>query len=328
MDAIAIVGPTASGKTELSIRLAEEFKTEIISADSMQFYQGMEIGTAVPSIEIRQKIPHHFIAFVPPDFQMNAGLYQDLARKELQRIKGEGKIPIIVGGSGLYISALIDGLFEGPASSNEIRKELRKQLDEKGHEYLANKLQKVDPIYFSRLTSPNDVVRIIRALEVYELTGIPYSEWHKRHQQQSEPLNVLQIAINWEREFLYERINKRVDEMIANGWIDEVKTLLEKGYEKDIYRLKALGYREIVYFLNNRQSLSETVENIKLFHRRYAKRQLTWFRSDKRVQWIDMDKQKSVDDLTKQSKDLIENFYNKNLPITQRCFLFRNYEFI
>ena len=325
MDAIAVVGPTASGKTALSIRLAEEFNSEIISSDSMQFYQGMEIGTAVPSTEIRKRIPHHFLAFVPPDFRMNAGIFQELARRELNRIKNEGKVPIIVGGSGLYISALIDGLFEGPASSDDIRKKLKKQLVEQGPEHLVKILKDVDPVYFSKLTSPNDIVRVIRALEVYELTGIPFSEWHRQHQQQAQPLNVLQIAINWERDILYERINNRVDEMFKEGWIDEVKILLEKGYEKDIYRLKALGYREIVYFLRGMQDISTTMCNIKLHHRRYAKRQITWFRSDKRVNWIDATPDKSINDLLDTIYLLIENFNKNNLSEIHRCFLFRNH---
>lgn len=325
MDAIALVGPTASGKTALSICLAEELKSEIISADSMQFYKGMEIGTAVPTLEMQKRIPHHFLAFVPPDFHMNAGIFQDLARKELNRIKSEGKLPIIVGGSGLYISALIDGLFEGPASSEEIRKNINKQLQEKGSEHLVKRLKDVDPLYYSRLTSPNDIVRIIRALEVYELTGVPFSEWHKKHQQQAEPLNVLQIALNWERDTLYERINLRVEEMIKNGWIEEVKELLDKGYEKDIYRLKALGYREIVHFLRGKQNISDTINNIKLYHRRYAKRQITWFRSDKRVQWINVNPEKKIDEILNFVYKLIEEFYHNITSERLPCFLFRNY---
>ncbi len=324
MDAIAVVGPTASGKTALSIQLAEEFISEIISADSMQFYQGMEIGTAVPPIEIREKIHHHFLVFVPPDFRMNAGLFQSLARKELERIKKQGKIPIIVGGSGLYISALIDGLFEGPASSDEIRKKLKNELQKYGPEYLIKKLKDIDPIYFSKLTSPNDIVRVIRALEVFELTGISFSEWHKQHQQHAQPLHVLQIAINWERDTLYNRINNRVDEMIKNGWIEEVRALLDNGYEKDIYRLKALGYREIVYFLKGKQDLSTTIDNIKLYHRRYAKRQITWFRSDKRVNWIYSETEKAIDNLTKTVHKLINDFSNNTTLKTEHCFLFRN----
>lgn len=325
MDAIAVVGPTASGKTALSIRLAEELKSEIISADSMQFYKGMEIGTAVPPLEVRERIPHHFLAFVPPDFHMNAGIFQDLARKELKRIKSEGKIPIIVGGSGLYISALIDGLFDGPASSEEIRKKLKKQLQEEGAESLAMKLKEIDPIYFSKLTSSNDMVRIVRALEVYELTGIPFSEWHRQHQQQAEPFHVFQIALNWERDILYERINTRVDEMIKSGWIEEVKELLDKGYEKDIYRLKALGYKEIVCFINGKQDISETINNIKLYHRRYAKRQITWFRSDKRVNWIPADPQMTIDNFLDSTFQQIELFQKKNTSELLPCFLFRNY---
>lgn len=325
MDAIAIVGPTGSGKTELAVRLAEILDTEIISADSMQFYKGMEIGTAIPPLEIRQKIPHHFVAFVPPDYKMSAGIFQNLARKELNRLQQAGKIPIIVGGSGLYISALIDGLFEGPASSEEIRKQIKDHLSTYGPEYLIKKLNEVDPVYASRLTSPNDLVRIIRALEVYELTGIPFSEWHKKHQEQAKPLQALPVAIGWQRDVLYERINKRVDEMIKDGWIEEVETLIKNGYENDIYRLKALGYREIVYFLNGKQNLENTIENIKLYHRRYAKRQMTWFRSDKRVQWFNMDTDKTIDDLLTWILKTINDFPTDNETKTNSCFLFRHH---
>ncbi|HOV32986.1 MAG TPA: tRNA (adenosine(37)-N6)-dimethylallyltransferase MiaA [Candidatus Hydrogenedens sp.] len=325
MDAIAIVGPTGSGKTELAAMLAEKLKTEIISADSMQFYKGMEIGTAIPPSEIRQKIPHHFVAFIPPDYKMSAGIFQNLARKELNRLQKAGKIPIIVGGSGLYISALIDGLFEGPASSDEIRKQIKEHLATYGPEYLVKKLNEVDPVYASKITSPNDLVRIIRALEVYELTGIPFSEWHKKHHEQAKPLQAVQVAIGWQRNILYERINKRVDEMIKDGWIEEVETLLKNGYEKDIYRLKALGYREIIYFLKGKQSLENTIENIKLYHRRYAKRQMTWFRSDKRVQWFVMDTDKTINDLLAWAIKTIENFSTDSEIKTNSCFLFRHH---
>ncbi len=230
-----------------------------------------------------------------------------------------------MGGSGLYISALIDGLFEGPSSSDEVRKNIKKKLQEQGPEYLAKRLKDIDPVYFSRLTSSNDIVRIIRALEVYELTGIPFSEWHKKHQQQAKPLNVLQIALNWERDTLYERINIRVDEMIKSGWVEEVKELLDKGYEKDIHRLKALGYREIVYFLKGKQNIDETIDNIKLYHRRYAKRQITWFRSDKRVHWIKVNPEEKFEKILNSVYRLIEEFYQNTTSEIHPCFLFRNY---
>ncbi|HOK08184.1 MAG TPA: tRNA (adenosine(37)-N6)-dimethylallyltransferase MiaA [Candidatus Hydrogenedens sp.] len=326
MDAIAIVGPTASGKTDFAVRLAEKLNTEIISADSMQFYKGMEIGTAVPPIEIRNKIPHHFIAFVPPNYEMNAGIFQQLARKEIIRLKGEGKIPILVGGSGLYLSALIDGLFEGPGRSEKIRKKIREELLYKGAEALFNKLKGVDPTYATRLTSPNDIVRVIRALEVYELTGIPFSEWHRKHFEKAKPLYVLQLAIQWERELLYERINHRVEKMIKEGWIQEVEQLLNEGYEHDIYRLKALGYREIVNYLKGEQNLKEAIEHTKQHHRRYAKKQLTWFRADKRIVWYQMNKTLKEEDLLNWAVQQVDQFYNNNsFYKEQPCFLFRHY---
>lgn len=326
MDAVAIVGPTASGKTDFSVHLAEYLRSEVVSADSMQFYQGMEIGTAVPPLDIRQRIPHHFIAFVPPDYEMNAGLYQQLARKKIFELKSLGKIPVIVGGSGLYISALIDGLFEGPGRSEEIRKQLINEVEKYGDDYLFERLKSIDPVYSARLTSSHDRVRIIRALEIYEMTGIPLSKWHEIHRQSVKPLRVLQLAIEWDRDTLYQRINNRVDEMIQNGWIDEVYELLTRGYEKDILRLKALGYKEIIHYLKGLQNLEKTIENIKFHHRRYAKRQIIWFRSDKRVRWFRVLGKCTLDydELLKWAIDQIQIFEERNNLESYPCFLFRH----
>ncbi len=324
IDAIAVVGPTASGKTELSLKLAEKLNTEIISADSMQFYQGMEIGTSAPSPQERKKVPHHFVAFVPPDFEMNAGYYQDIARKEIQRIQSYGKIPIIVGGSGLYISAVTDGLFEGPGKNEEIRKKIKLEIETYGIENVYQKLLSIDPHYAKKLTSKNDIVRIVRALEVYELTGKPYSEWHKEHKEKAEPLSVLFVAINWDRNILYERINLRVHEMIKSGWIEEVIELIEKGYEKDIYRLKALGYRELIEFIRGNQSLEQAIENIKLHHRHYARRQIIWFRSDKRVKWFNASTSNDLENIVNEIIREIESCeLTVNIKEKDKCFLFR-----
>ncbi len=323
IDAVTVVGPTASGKTELSLKLAEKLNTEIISADSMQFYIGMEIGTSAPPPEIRKKVPHHFIAFVPPDFEMNAGYYQTIARNEIKRIKSLGKIPIIVGGSGLYISAVIDGLFEGPAKNEKIREKIKNEIKTYGIEHIFKKLQSIDPYYAEKLTSKNDVVRIVRALEVYELTGKPYSEWHKEHREIAEPLSAILIAINWDRNSLYERINSRVKEMLRNGWIEEVIKLIENGYEKDIYRLKALGYRELIEYIRGKQNLEQAIKNIQLYHRRYAKRQIIWFRSDKRVKWFNVIDTKDFDNIVNEVLKEIENPQSSVNLNKGKCFLFR-----
>ncbi|MCX8064252.1 MAG: tRNA (adenosine(37)-N6)-dimethylallyltransferase MiaA [Candidatus Hydrogenedentes bacterium] len=324
IDAIAVVGPTGSGKTDLSIKLAEKLKTEIISVDSMQFYKGMEIGTSAPPLEIRKTVPHHFVAFVPPDFEMSAGYFQNIARREIERIKEKGKMPIIVGGSGLYLSAVIDGLFKGPGRCEEIRDKIKEEIRRYGIEEIFNRLKGIDPLYAERLTSPRDVVRLVRALEVFELTGKSYSQWHKEHQSTAKPLNVFIVGINWERETLYERINLRVHEMIKKGWIEELLLLLERGYEKDIYRLKALGYRELLKFIRGDHNLHTAIENIKLHHRHYAKRQMIWFRADKRVKWFYVKSENEFEKISEEVLIELDNLASDALNKNEKCFLFRH----
>lgn len=283
---LAVVGPTASGKTGLAIELARRLGTEIISADSMQFYRGMEIGTAAPSPAEQAGIRHHFIGFLDPDQEMAAGEYERLARAVVANLSARGKTAVVVGGSGLYISALIDGLFEGPPRHPRIRERLKTEAGEHGNACLMARLRIVDPEYAAALTSENDVVRIIRALEVYEVTGEPFSKLHREHRAQAEPIDAVQIALDWPRDALYARINARVEAMIAAGWIDEVGRLLERGFGPHLQRLKALGYREIAAFLRGGKPLDEAIEATKQFHRRLAKRQLTWFRADDRIHWL------------------------------------------
>ncbi len=285
--AIAVVGPTASGKTRLAVALARRLNTEVLSADSMQFYRGMEIGTAAPTPEEQGGIRHHFISFLPPDADMAAGRYERLARGIASGLLDRGRVPVLVGGSGLYVSAFIDGLFEGPARNQRIRDRIRARAREAGNAELLEQLRVVDPEYAALLTSENDLIRIIRALEVYELTGRPFSDWHREHREKREPWKVTQVALRWDREILYERINRRVDEMMAAGWIEETRRLIADGYERDIARLKALGYREMAAYLRGETGLEEAAEATRQHHRRYAKRQLTWFKADKRIHWIE-----------------------------------------
>ncbi len=303
---LTVVGPTASGKTSLAIALAEALQTEILSADSMQFYRGMEIGTAAPTPQEQARVPHHFVSCLAPDATMAAGEYERMARREVARLNAAGKIAVVVGGSGLYVNALIDGLFPGPVRQPEIRTRLQQEAEEKGNAHLMARLRAVDPDYAALLTSENDLVRIVRALEVYETTGQPFSALHRDHQAQTNALHAVQVALQWEREVLYDRINRRVDLMIEMGWLEEVKRLIALGYRDPLCRLKALGYRELIAHLEGQQTLEEAVEATKQHHRRYAKRQLTWFRGDKRVQWLPATPDTSVSQYCTQALALLE----------------------
>ncbi len=317
---IAIVGPTASGKTDVAIELAEALGTEIVSADSMQFYRGMEIGTGQPSPEQLARVPHHFIGHLAPDEFMSAAAYAEAARTVVARLNAAGKPAVVAGGSGLYLRALIDGLFEGPGRSCEIRQRLHAKAKAGETPALYASLQSIDPAYATQV-HPTDLRRIVRALEVHELTGKPLSLHHAEQQARAaqrsaspqsahtdpaspinpiapilpipptppdaaQPLDAAQFALDWPRALLYERINQRVQSMFDAGLIQEVETLQKSGYETQMERLKSLGYREILAHLRSQATLPETLAAIQMNHRRYAKRQLTWFRRDTRIQWL------------------------------------------
>ena len=294
---IVVVGPTGSGKTSLAIEIAEQLGGEILSADSMQFYRGMEIGTAAPNAEEQARVPHHFVSFINPDELMAAGRYQSLGRACLNKLQQAGKRAVVVGGSGLYVNALIDGLFEGPGRDEGIRNQLMEEAAVKGNEALMEQLRDIDPDYAAQLSSANDLIRIVRALEVHAITGTPYSVLHEEHQRKADRVEARFFALEWDRAQLYERINARVDSMVAAGWVEEVQTLVEEGYGPSLESLKALGYREIAQHLEGNQSLEDAIEATKMHHRRYAKRQLTWFRGDKRIHWLPYDGTAPVKDL-------------------------------
>ena len=282
---VAVVGPTASGKTSLGIALAEALDTEIISADSMQFYKGMEIGTGAPSPEELSRVRHHFIGHLRPNEEMTASDFQQEARQVVVSLNQQGKIAVVVGGSGLYIQALIDGLFEGPGKDQDLRDRLIEEADEQGMETLYERLERVDPEYAARINE-NDLRRIVRALEVYKITGTPFTVLQESHKEDADTLDALQVAIDYPREELYVRINRRVDGMLEAGLVAEIEGLVDQGFEEDIYRLKSLGYREVLSAVKGVELLDEAVDNMKMYTRRYAKRQLTWFKGDMRVQWL------------------------------------------
>ncbi len=282
---LAVVGPTASGKTSLAIALAERLDTEIISADSMQFYRGMEIGTGAPSAEELARVTHRFVGHLEPSDKMSAGEFETAARAVVADLNARGKTAVVVGGSGLYVQAVIDGLFEGPGKAPAIRERLQAEAEVEGAEALYARLEAVDPEYASRIEQV-DLRRIVRALEVYEVGGRPISELYLEQQERSKALDAVQVAIDWPRDVLYERINARVDAMLEAGFVEEVVRLLEAGHGESMKRLRAIGYREIAAHLRGECALDEAVESMKMFTRRYAKRQLTWFRGDSRIHWL------------------------------------------
>lgn len=288
---VAIVGPTGSGKTALGIELAERLGTEIISADSMQCYRGMAIGTGAPSANELAHVKHHFVGCYDLRTRVTAADFAERARAVVEELNAQSKPAVVVGGSGLYIRALIDGLFEGPGGDEARREALAQQAEREGVESLYTRLRDVDPAYAGRI-APTDLRRIVRALEVFELTGRPFSELHA--ETGAEGFDSAQFALDYPRDVLYDRINRRVDAMLEAGLLDEVQALLDTGYADEIERLRSLGYRELAAHLRGELSLSEAVEQMKMLSRRYAKRQLTWFRADSRIKWIDVNRHETV----------------------------------
>jgi len=287
---VVICGPTAVGKTDVSIKVAEQLSGEIVSCDSMQVYKYMDIGTAKPSIIQRETVPHHLIDVVTPDEDFNVAKFQELAEAAISDITSRGRIPVLVGGTGLYIKAVVDGfLFPWEGASDEIRESLEEEAAQKGSNVLHARLEEVDP-QAARKIHPNDARRIIRALEVYVTTGRPISEmWREgRRKKKARFDRLVMVGLVRERPILYERIDRRCDQMIELGLVEETRKLLEQGYSGTLTSGQALGYKEIVRHLEGKCSLDEAVELIKRDTRRYAKRQLTWFRTDPRIEWLDM----------------------------------------
>jgi tRNA dimethylallyltransferase len=284
---LVILGPTCVGKTQVSLKLADILKGEIVSFDSRQIYQRMDIGTAKPSKEEREKIPHHLIDMIPPDQNFSAADYGKRAREIITRIIEEGKQPIAVGGSGLYLNALIKGFFQGPPADQGIRERLKREAQTKGQDSLYDRLKRVDPQAAERI-HPRDLVRIIRALEIYELTGKPISECQKNGHYESYPVSFLKVGLTLERSNLYERINWRVMDMMEKGLLREVKGIIDSGYDRELKAFKTVGYRELISHLNGDIDLEDAVEEIKINTRRYAKRQLTWFKKDKEIVWLEV----------------------------------------
>ena len=283
---IVICGPTASGKTALSIELAKKINGEIISADSMQIYKDMNIGTAKPKQEEMQGIKHYLLDYVSPEERYSVAQYKKDAKKAIKEILSKGKTPIIVGGTGLYVDSLIYEIEYNDIKIDEkYRKELEDIAEQQGLETLYKMALEIDPVAMKKISS-NDRKRIIRVLEIYKSTGKTKTEQEKESRKNPVEYNYKIFAINRDREDLYQRINKRVDIMIEEGLIEEVNTILE-NYKKFPTAMQGLGYKEVVDYLNGKYTKEEMIEKIKMETRRYAKRQLTWFRKNKQTIWLD-----------------------------------------
>jgi len=296
-DLIIIAGPTAVGKTSISIKLANSLNGEIISADSMQIYKYMDIGSAKVTKEEMEGIPHHLIDIIVPKINYSAAQYKKDAEKCINDITSRGRVPLLVGGTGLYINSLIYNYnFTEAVKDENYRKELEKLALEKGKEYVHGLLKEVDIDSYYRLY-PNDLKRVIRALEVHKLTGKTISEFNNNESLYDIPYNLYYYVLTIGRSILYERINARVDIMIEKGLVNEVIKLKEMGYTSDMQSMKGIGYKEILFYLEDKISFNEAVDMIKQGSRNYAKRQLTWFRKDTRVNWIDKGSFNNEDDI-------------------------------
>ncbi len=297
---IVIGGPTASGKTALSIELAKLYETEIISCDSMQIYKYMDIGTAKPDMKERDGIVHHMLDIIEPCVPYSVAEFVSDAHKVAEKIHQKGKVPVAVGGTGLYINSLINDVdFREDDSCPELRKELEQIEKEKGIDYLVDMLKSFDAVSAQRIHK-NNKRRIIRAIEFYKMTGVPISEHQEETKRKISRYNPCMMAIKWDMQKLYERIEKRVDIMLDMGLIDEVRSLCDKGYTNSMLSMQGIGYKEIIAYLQGDVSLDEAIYNIKIGTRHYAKRQMTWFNKDERINWIKYD-----EDILKKAKKII-----------------------
>lgn len=290
---ICLLGPTAVGKTEIAIQLAQCLDAEIVSVDSRQIYRQMNIGTAKPTAEEQQAARHHLIDCVDISQPFSVADYQSLADTVIADIQNRGKRVLLVGGAGLYFRAIVDGLFEGPGADPALRKRLEGEATQFGVDALHKRLQTCDPESAERI-HPNNLVRVIRALEVYELTGTPMSELQQQWHPEKQRYPFIAFGLTMPRVRLYRRIEQRIDVMLANGLIAEVESLLAAGYARDSVALQSFGYRELIAYLDGDCTYMEAISQLKQNTRRFAKRQLTWFRKDTRIEWLDRESTSDV----------------------------------
>ena len=303
---IILTGPTAVGKTELSIALAKSIGGEIISADSMQVYKYMDIGTAKIRSEEMDGVPHHLIDILEPDVAFNVAMFKDLAKSSVEDIYSRGRIPILVGGTGFYIQALLYDIdFSEEDSDSSIRKELETLVEIKGAAFLHEKLREVDPESAEQIHA-NNVKRVIRALEYYQLHGEKISTHNETERHKESPYDFLYFVLTHDRQVLYERIEKRIDPMIDHGLISEVDNLLKKGYDSSLVSMQGLGYKELIPYLQKKCTLDEAIYVLKRDTRHFAKRQLTWFRRERNVRWLDKSLVSSDEEILKEILNTID----------------------
>ena len=283
---LCLLGPTAVGKTEIAIQLAQRLDAEIISVDSRQIYRQMDIGTAKPTPEEQQAARHHLIDCVDISQPFSVADYQSFVDTAIADIQNRGKQILLVGGAGLYFRAVVGGLFEGPGADPALREQLEQETAQHGVNALHERLRACDPASADRI-HPNNIVRVIRALEVYELTGTPMSELQQQWHPEKQRYPFIAFCLTMPRALLYRRIEQRGDMMLANGLIAEVETLLAAGYTRDTVALQSFGYRELIAYLDGECTYMEAITQLKQNTRRFAKRQLTWFRKDTRLEWLD-----------------------------------------
>ena len=312
---VVLVGPTAVGKSAVALRVARALDTEILAADSRQVYRGMDIATDKPNPEQRAIVPHRLIDLVNPDESFNAGSYRREADKEIARLHEAGKLPVVVGGTGLYVRVLVRGLCGGPEADPALRAELESEADRLGSTVLHRRLSELDPVVAARV-HPNDRAKVIRALEVYHRTGQPLSVWHKGHAFAQRPYRALLIGLHRDRRALYARIEERIDSMLRRGLVEETAHLLAEGYGRELGAMKGLGYKQVAGYLAGEYDRDEAVRLLKRDTRRFAKRQLTWFRKEPDIRWVTLESEASAsaeDHAVAQVLDMIRCFLEEVL---------------
>lgn len=290
---VVMVGPTAVGKSRVAIEVAKAFETEVLTADSRQVYRGMDVGTDKPLPEERQDVPHRLIDLVNPDESFNAGLYRRWALHEIERLYRDRRLPLVVGGTGLYVRTLLKGLCAAPPADPIVRAALRQEAKDEGPDRLYARLVAVDPVTAVRL-HPRDESKVLRALEVYQLSGRRMSEFQQEHGFAERPFSALIIGLNRDRAALYRRIEERIDWQLAHGLIEETKQLLARGYQRDSAAMKGLGYRQVAEHLAGEYDAVEMVRRFKRDTRHFSKRQMTWFRKEPGIQWLTIEESESA----------------------------------